>query len=245
MSVPTTVAGKAILVTGAGRGLGRALVDEALHRGADRVYAAARRPVDHPDPRVTAVRLDLTDPDQIRTAAELVGPLDVLVNNAGVSTPDDLSDSAAIEAHLAVNLFGTYRVTHAFLPRLRESRGAVVNVLSLAALATVPVTPAYAISKAAAFSMTQSLRFLSAAHGVGVHAVLPGPVDTDMIRGWDIPKTAPAAVAHAILSGLAEGREEIFPDPMSASLATGWDDGVVKSLERANAAAVQAVAVAS
>src|SRR5690348_6624030 len=98
MSVPTTVAGKAILVTGAGRGLGRALVDEALHRGAGRVYAAARRPVDHPDPRVTAVRLDLTDPDQIRTAAELVGPLDVLVNNAGVSTPDDLSDSAAIEA---------------------------------------------------------------------------------------------------------------------------------------------------
>lgn len=245
MAHTTTLAGQSVLITGANRGLGHALVDAALDRGAQRVYAAARRPVDHPDRRVVPVRLDVTDPEQIRTAAAAVDGLDVLVNNAGVCTVDELTDPAVVENHLAVNLFGTYRVTQAFLPRLRTSRGAVVNILSLAALATVPVTPAYAISKAAAFSLTQSLRFLLAGQGVRVHAALPGPMNTDMIREWDLPKAEPAAVAGAILDGVASGQEEIFPDPMSATLASGWADGIVKALERANAAAARAVAVSA
>lgn len=245
MTTTTTLAGKTVLVTGANRGLGQALVEQALTRGATRVYAAARRPVNHLDPRVIPLRMDTTDTEQIRAATEQVGSLDILINNAGVSTVDDLGDLSVIEAHLAVNLYGTYRVTQALLPRLIASGGAVVNVLSLAALATVPVTPAYAISKAAAFSMTQSLRILLAGQGVRVHAALPGPVDTDMIRDWDIPKTSPREVATAILAGLANGDEEIFPDPMSAAIAPGWNDGAVKMLERANAAAVQAMAVSS
>ena len=245
MTTTPTLAGKTVLVTGANRGLGRALVDAVLASGALRVYAAARQPGTHADPRVTPLRLDLTDPAQIRAAADQVEVLDVLINNAGVSTVDDLSDVAVIEAHLAVNLFGTYRVIQALLPRLVASQGSIVNVLSLAALATVPVTPAYAISKAAALSMTQSLRFLLAADGVRVHAALPGPIDTDMIRGWDIPKTSPSDVAAAILDGLARGREEIFPDQLSATVAPGWDDGLVKNLERSNAAAVQGLAAAS
>ena len=235
------LAGAAVLVTGANRGLGQALVDEALRRGAARVYAAARRPGDHPDARVTPVRLELTDPAQVKAAVEQVDALDLLVNNAGVSMVDNLGDRAAIEQHLAVNLFGTYEVTQAFLPLLTRSRGSIVNVLSLAALATVPVTPAYAISKAAAFSMSQSLRSLLADRGVNVHIALPGPIDTDMIRAWDIPKTPAAEVAAAIFAGVDDGAEEIFPDRMSAAVAHSWRDGTVKTLEKQNAAAVAAM----
>lgn len=234
---------RTVLVTGANRGLGSALVEEALSRGARRVYAGTRQHLKHPDTRVTPVRLDVTDAAQIRAAAESAESLDVLINNAGIALADDLSDRAVLERHLAVNLFGTYTVTRAFLPQLSRSRGAIVNVLSLAALATVPVTPAYAISKAAAFSMSQSLRALLAGEGVAVHVALPGPVDTDMIRDWDIPKTAPSAVARAIFDGIGDGEEEIFPDPMSAMVAGSWRDGAVKALERQNAAAVQAMAV--
>ena len=242
MTTATTLEGKTVLVTGANRGLGHALAGEALSRGATRIYAAARRPLTLTDARVTPVRLNVTDADHIRALADRVESLDVLINNAGVSLIDDLSGRAAIEQHLAVNLFGTYAVTQALLPLLTRSRGAVVNVLSLAALATVPVTPAYAISKAAAFSMSQSLRALLAGQGVSVHIALPGPIDTDMIRDWDIPKTAPVDVARAILDGLESGEEEIFPDPMSAAVAPGWRDGAIKELERQNAAAVQALA---
>src|SRR5262245_14281208 len=145
-----TIADSAVLVTGGNRGIGRALVEEALNRGATRVYAGARGPMAHPDGRVTPLILDVTSAAQTRDAADRVGSLDVLVNNAGVALSDDLSDRAAIERHLAVNLFGTYGVTRAFLPVLTRSRGAIVNNLSLNALAPLPVTPAYAISKAAA-----------------------------------------------------------------------------------------------
>src|SRR5262245_62142787 len=113
-----TIAGKAVLVTGANRGIGRALVQEALGRGASRVYAGTRHPLAHADQRVTPLILDLTDRDQIQAAVERVESLDVLVNNAGVANYDDLSDRAALEQHLAVNLFGTYGVTQAFLPML-------------------------------------------------------------------------------------------------------------------------------
>lgn len=241
MTTTTTLSGKTVLVTGANRGLGRALVDQALARGAARVYACARRPVTHPDPSVTPALLDVTDPAQIQAAAEQVDALDVLINNAGVSFVDDLSDPAVIAQHLDTNLFGTYRVSRAFLPQLTRSRGAIVNVLSLAALATVPLTPAYAISKAAAFSMSQSLRALLADQGVAVHVALPGPIDTDMIRDWDIPKTAASDVARAIFDGVAHGDEEIFPDPMSGALASDWRGGAIKTLERQNANAVRAI----
>ena len=234
---------RTVLVTGANRGIGQALVEEALRRGAKRVYAAARRPLAHPDGRATPVTLDVTSVDQVKAAVRSVESLDVLINNAGVARPDDLSDQSTLEHHLAVNLFGTYRVTQEFVPLLTRSRGAIVNVLSLAALATVPITPAYAISKAAAFSLSQSLRVLLARHGVTVHAALPGPVDTEMIRSWDIPKASPADVARAILDGVESGEDEIFPDPLSAALAEGWRNGVVKALERQNAAMLDAMPV--
>jgi NAD(P)-dependent dehydrogenase (short-subunit alcohol dehydrogenase family) len=239
------IADKTVLVTGANRGLGRALVDEALRRGAKRVYAASRRPMAVADERVTPVTLDVTDPAQIQRVVDTVDFLDILINNAGVSVPDDLSDRSAFERHLAVNLYGTLDVTQAFLPSLTRSHGAVVNIVSLGAVAAVPVLPAYSVSKAASLSVTQSLRALLASRGVGVYAVLPGPIDTDMVRALDIPKTPPEDVARATLNGVEQGEEEIFPDPMSQSWADGWRAGVTKELERQNAAMVQTEPIAA
>jgi NAD(P)-dependent dehydrogenase (short-subunit alcohol dehydrogenase family) len=233
-----TIEGKAVLVTGANRGLGQALVEEALRRGAKRVYAGSRQPWIHADERVTPPTLDVTDPAQVQRAAETVGSLDLLFNNAGVALPDGLSDRAALERHLAVNLFGTWGVTEAFLPLLTQTSGAVVNVVSVAALAAVPVLPAYSISKAAAFSLSQSLRALLAGRGVNVHAVMAGPIDTGMVRELDIPKTSPEAVARGIFDGVEKGDEEIFPDPMSETMAESWRTGPAKGLERQNAALV-------
>jgi NAD(P)-dependent dehydrogenase (short-subunit alcohol dehydrogenase family) len=237
--------GKSVLVTGGNRGLGQALVEDALRRGASRVYAGTRQPLVHPDERVTPLTLDVSDPAQVQRAAEKVRSLDILVNNAGVALPDDLSDRAALEQHLAVNLFGTWGVTEAFLPLLMRTGGTVVNVASVAALAAVPVLPAYSISKAALFSLSQSLRALFASRGVTVHAVLAGPIDTDMVRGLDIPKTSPASVARGIFDGVERGDEEIFPDPMSETMAESWRTGAAKALERQNAALVAAEPVAA
>src|SRR4249920_3821812 len=235
-----TIAGKAVLVTGANRGIGRALVEEALGRGAGQVYAGTRQSLAHPDRRVTPLTMDVTNTAQIQATAGQVESLDVLINNAGIWLFDDLSDRAALERHLAVNFFGTYAVTQAFLPLLTRSRGAIVNNVSVMALAPLPITPAYAISKAAAFSLTQSLRALLAGRGVRVHAVLTGPTDTDMTRGFDIPKASPASVARAILDGVDHGEDEIFPDPMSQSMADSWRNGAAKALERQSAALVLA-----
>jgi NAD(P)-dependent dehydrogenase (short-subunit alcohol dehydrogenase family) len=234
-----SITGKTVLVTGANRGLGHALLEEALRRGAARVYAASRQPGPHPDERVTPVTIDLTDPARIHNTAELIESLDILINNAGISVADDLSERAAFERHLAVNLYGTLDVTQAFLPKVRESRGRIVNIVSLAAIAAVPVLPAYSVSKAALLALTQSLRALLANDGVTVHAVIPGPVDTDMVRDLPIAKTAPASVARGTFDGVERGDEEIFPDPMAATIAEGWRSGVAKELERQNALLVQ------
>jgi NAD(P)-dependent dehydrogenase (short-subunit alcohol dehydrogenase family) len=182
--------------------------------------------------------LDVTSVSQIQRAVEEVDTLDVLVNNAGVAIYDDLNNLEVIEQHLAVNFLGSLKVTHAFLPLLRRSKGAIVNNLSLTALAALPVIPAYSISKAAAFNMTQSLRALLADQGVTVHAALLGPIDTDMNRGFEIPKASPESAAQGIFDGLEKGEDDIFPDPASRSIAEGWRTGVAKYLERQFAAFV-------
>jgi NAD(P)-dependent dehydrogenase (short-subunit alcohol dehydrogenase family) len=236
MTAHHTLAGRAVLITGANRGIGQALVEEALRLGARRVFAGTRQPLRHPDTRVTPLILDVTDAAQIHAAAEKVDTLDILINNAGLARYDDLSDRAVLEEHLAVNLFGPHALTQALLPQLTRSGGAVVNVLSVAALASLPIIPAYSISKAAAFSLSQSLRALLAGQGVRVHAVLTGPVDTEMSRDLDVPKAAPASVARAIFDGVDRGEDEIFPDPLSAGLAPSWRAGALKAMERENAA---------
>jgi len=233
---------KTVLITGANRGIGRALVDEALRRGARRVYAGTRGVLDITDSRVTPLMLDVTDAAQVQRAAAQVTHLDVLINNAGVAIYDDLSRLEVIEQHLAVNFLGALKMTHAFLPQLQRSQGAIVNNLSLAALASLPIIPAYSISKAAAFSMTQSLRAVLAGQGVSVHAVFLGPIDTDMNRGLDIPKASTQSAAQGIFDGLLREEQDIFPDPTSQAVAEGWRNGAGKALEREFAAMVQQTA---
>jgi NAD(P)-dependent dehydrogenase (short-subunit alcohol dehydrogenase family) len=223
---------KTVLITGASRGVGRALVNEALRRGAKRVYAGIRGALTIADERVTPLTLDVTNASQIEQAAREVNTLDVLINNAGIALYDDLSNIDVIELHLAVNLFGSLRMTRAFLPALKRSKGAIVNTLSLMALAPLPLTPAYAISKAAALNMTQSLRALLVGQDVTVHGVFLGPTDTDMTRAFEIPKASPGAVAQGIFDGLGNEEEDIFPDPASQSIAEGWRTGVAKAFER-------------
>jgi NAD(P)-dependent dehydrogenase (short-subunit alcohol dehydrogenase family) len=233
-----SIAGRYVLITGSNRGIGQALVEEALRRDAGRVYAGTRVALTHKDPRVTYLNLDVTDEAQIEAAAKTVESLDVLVNNAGLAAYDNLGDRAVLEQHLAVNLFGSYAVSTAFLPQLIAAQGSIVNVLSVAALAALPMIPAYSISKAAAFSLTQSQRALLAPQGVQVHAVLTGPVDTEMSRDLPVEKASPESVAQAIFDGVVAGDEEIFPDPLSATLAPAWREGAVKAMERQNAAFV-------
>jgi NAD(P)-dependent dehydrogenase (short-subunit alcohol dehydrogenase family) len=225
------ITNKTVLITGANRGIGQALVNEALRRGAKRVYAGTRSPMPSVEKRVTPITLDVTSVSQIEQATREVDTLDVLINNAGIALYDDLSGLDAIDQHLAVNLFGTFKVTRAFLPLLKRSKGAIVNNLSLNSLAPLPMIPAYGISKAAAFNMTQSLRALLAGDGVTVHGVLLGPVDTDMTRGFEIPKASTQSVAAGIFDGLENGEDDIFPDPASRSIADAWRTGAAKALE--------------
>ncbi len=206
---------KTVLITGANRGIGKALVDEALRRGAKKVYAGMRSPVQQP------LTLDVTNGSQVQRAAGAVDTLDVLVNNAGIAIYDDLSSLEVLEQTFAVNFFGLLRVTSAFLPLLKRSKGAILNNVSLAGLAPLPMIPSYSASKAAALNLTQSLRALLADQGVAVHAVVIGPVDTDMNRGLEIPKAAPETAAAGIFDGFEKGEEEIFPDPVSQSIAEG------------------------
>jgi NAD(P)-dependent dehydrogenase (short-subunit alcohol dehydrogenase family) len=234
-----TIADRAVLVTGANRGIGQALVEEALSKGAKRVYAGTRQPLAHPDGRVTPLRLDVTNAAQIQAAVESVESLDLLINNAGIALYDDLSDRAALDRHLAVNLFGPWGVTQAFLPLLPGPGGHRQQPVADGPR-PLPIWPAYSISKAAAFSLTQSLRAVLAGRGVRVHAVLTGPTDTDIVRDLDLPKTSPESVARAIFDGLENGEEDIFPDPTSQTMSDSWCGGAAKALERQNAALAQA-----
>ena len=226
------IANRTLLITGANRGIGAALVDEGLRRGAAKIYAGTRGPLRHADGRVTRIALDVTNEADIARAAREIQELDLLVNNAGIALYDDLGALDTIERQLAVNCFGALRLSRAMLSQLERSRGAIANVLSLAALAPVPVIPGYSISKAAALSMTQSLRSSLAGLRVAVHAVFLGPVDTDMNRGYDIPKISPESAAIGILDGLESGEEDIFPDPASRPVADGYRPGIAKLLER-------------
>lgn len=236
METEKALEGRAVLITGARRGLGRALVEEALDRGASRVYAATRVPFDHPDARVTRLILDVADRFSIEQAAAQVPELDILINNAAVGRYDDLTDLGMLEDHLQVNVLGPLTLTNALLHALSARHGAVVNLGSISALANLPVMPSYSISKAALLSLSQAQRALLAQHGIRVHAVLAGPMDTDMTRELAIPKTAPSLVATAVYDGLQRGDEEIFPDPVSVQFEESWNNGPHKAFERANAA---------
>ena len=218
------IQGHNVLVTGSSRGIGRALVDAALERGAARVYATARNAASlealkaRKDGRVVPLELDITSPEQARRAAEKANDVDLLINNAGVLASFGVlaGTTADVQRDLDTNFFGLLHLARAFTPILAERPGAaLVSILSVASLANMPALGGYSASKAAAWSLTQALRAELGKQGVQVFAVFPGPVDTDMIRSFEMPKTPAAAVARAIFDGVEASVLDVFPDAMS------------------------------
>jgi NAD(P)-dependent dehydrogenase (short-subunit alcohol dehydrogenase family) len=213
--------GSVALVTGANRGLGARLVTELLNAGAAKIYATARTPgaVTAADDRVQALAVDVTDPASVTAAAEAAEDVTVLVNNAGVLAFGSALDGdlASFERDLRTNYLGTLRVTRAFVPVLeRNAPSAVVNVLTVIALAPVGSMAGYCASKAASHSMTQALRAELRDRGITVLGAYPGGIDTDMLAGVDIEKAAPEAVAERIVAGLTADEAVMFPDDVSA-----------------------------
>jgi NAD(P)-dependent dehydrogenase (short-subunit alcohol dehydrogenase family) len=216
------------LVTGANRGIGRALVAALLQAGARRVYAAARDPSalpDFRDARVVPLRLDVTDTAQVAEAAARAEDVNLLINNAGVFDAGGPLDMPveAIERNFRTNVLGTLHVARAFAPVIeRQDGGTIVNLLSIVSFAAMPLFSGYSASKAASWSITQSLRAALAPKGIAVLGVFPGPIDTDMAKSVTLPKTGPDQAARAIVDGIRAGAEDILPDPMGEQVYVGW-----------------------
>lgn len=219
------------LVTGANRGVGLALVEELLARSVDRVYAAVRSPellekviLRHGD-RVIPIRFDIVNEESVAKATDIANDITLLVNNAGVSTSGSLLDSPIdmIRHDMETNFFGTLNVARYFAPILEKNGGgAIVNILSISALASSPDIGGYSASKAATYSLTQGIRAQLVSKGIRVHGVFMGPIDTDMTRDLNIRKANPIDVVREILNGLEENEEDIFPDGMSKQASVSW-----------------------
>jgi NAD(P)-dependent dehydrogenase (short-subunit alcohol dehydrogenase family) len=216
------IEGTVALVTGANRGIGRALTEALLARGAKKIYAAARNPetlaaLRHD--RVVPLRLDVTDTEQIRAAADASSDVELVFNNAGVCLGSGITQSAVLDharREMDVNYFGPLQLLQRVAPTLaRNGGGAVINIGSAAGLTNVPFFPTYSASKAALHSLTQAARILLEPQGTSVYGVYAGPVDTDMIRDLALPKSEARTVASAILDGVEAGQEDIFPDPFA------------------------------
>ena len=241
------IEGAVALVTGANRGIGRALTEALLARGVRKVYATARNPEtldDQRDERLVSLRLDVTDVDQIRAAVEAASDVELVFNNAGVALPGGIADSTVLDRarrEMEVNYFGPLQLLHRLAPTLaRNGGGAVINIDSTAGLTNVPFIPTYSASKAALHSLTQAARVLLGPQGTSVFGVYPGPVDTDMTRGFELPKSSPRDVAFAILDGIEAGHEDIFPDPFSMDFGRQFESSP-KASERQTAAMIAAM----
>jgi NAD(P)-dependent dehydrogenase (short-subunit alcohol dehydrogenase family) len=232
------IEGSVALVTGANRGLGKALVSALLEAGAAKVYAAARdeRKLSADSPRTVPLALDTTKPEQIAAAARKANDVTLLINNAGALTAYDVlaASHEDFDADFRTNLHGTLAVIKAFVPVLERAPGGatIVNVLSLTSLASFPPLGGYSASKAAAYSVTQALRPQLKTKHIDLLAALPGPIDTDMVKAFPMPKTSPAETAKGVLAGIARNEEEIFPDPMARQMGALWNRSH-KEFERA------------
>ena len=227
---------KTIFVSGANRGIGKAIVEALLKQNVKKIYAAARKieGVNFNDPRVVTIALDITNREQIAKVAAQASDVDVLINNAGAlafasvvsGKPEDLMSD------MQVNYFGTLSMVNAFAPLLeKKGGGAIANVISVVGLASIASIGGYSASKAALFSATQSMRAELKSKNISVHGIFPGPIDTDMAKEFEMDKTSPAVTADNIVAGILAGKEDIFPDPMSTSTSTVWAANP-KELER-------------
>ncbi|WP_245939940.1 SDR family oxidoreductase [Stenomitos frigidus] len=223
-----TIQGSVAFVTGANRGIGKAFVEALVQAGAHRIYATARsietlqEVVAIAPDRIIPIALDVTKPDQVSAAAQTAQDVTLLINNAGVLGSGGLFTPHSVETaqwEMNTNYFGTLSVIRAFAPILqRHGGGAIVNMMSVVAVANAPVFSSYSASKAALHSLTQGVRAELAPHGTQVIGVFPGPVDTDMAEGVPMEKIAPIAVAQATLQAVEQGLDDVYPDPVSQSV---------------------------
>lgn len=212
------ITGKNVLITGANRGIGRALTEAALAAGAATVYAAARDPKSIDLAGVTPVALDVTDHAAVAALAAELTDVDVLINNAGVANVQapGVADLELARQELEVNYLGTAATTQAFAPVLAaRGGGAIVNILSVASWIGSPALSTYAASKSAAWSFTNQARVVLKQQGTQVSGAFFGFVDTDLTAGLDVPKLSPREVADAVIAGLQAGDAEIIVDDVS------------------------------
>jgi len=217
------------LVTGSNRGIGKALVEALDEAGARKIYALARdiSQLNFAAGRADIVPLqaDIADSANVEKIAQKAKDLTLLFNNAGVLDFGGVLDVPLdrIKRNFETNFYGTLAMSRALAPVIEANGGgAIVNTLTLLSLASMPGFAAYNASKAAEWSMTLSLRASLAGHNIDVHGVFPGAVDTDMLAGIEMPKTSAADVAKAIIQGVSQGQEDIFPDPMSVAIYQAW-----------------------
>lgn len=214
-----------VLVTGANRGIGRAFANELLARGARKVYAAARDPATITQPGVHALRLDVNQPEQVAAAAALASDVTLVINNAGIAQPGGFLDADSIEVARRIfetNFFGMLSVSQAFAPVLAShGGGALLNVLSVAAWVSGGGLAAYSASKSAAWSLTNALRTELAAQKTQVLGLHMAYVDTDLTRGFDVPKSSPETIVQRALDGLEAGLDEVLADALTEQIRGG------------------------
>jgi short-subunit dehydrogenase len=226
MKLENTIA----FVSGANRGIGLALIQVLLERKVKKVYAAARDTTSlerlaKEHRALVPVQLDITNATQVAAAAKQASDVTLLINNAGVLASGSLLDTplAAIEKDLTTNALGTLSMSRAFAPALvANGEGALVNLLTVVSLASMPALGGYSASKAASWSMTQGLRGELGKKGVKVFGVFPGPIDTQMSKDITLPKTSAAETAKAIVDGVIAGTLDIYPDPMSKQVGAAF-----------------------
>lgn len=227
-----SVKDKVALVTGANRGIGKAIVESFFKHGVKKVYLAVRNPESTQDlqaqygEKVVALHVDVTDVASIKALAKETKDVDILVNNAGVmnlASPLSEEAEASLQHEFNVNVFGLLRTSQAFAATLETNKGALVQLNSIASIKTFGDITTYSASKAAAYSVTQGLREKLGEKGVSVLSVHPGPIATDMGKSAGFSDAPEATiVAEGIVSALEAGDFHLFPDPMAKQLEEAY-----------------------
>jgi NAD(P)-dependent dehydrogenase (short-subunit alcohol dehydrogenase family) len=218
----TSIQGAVVLVTGGSRGIGKALVDDLLTRGAKKVYATARAPKPSTDDRVVPLALEVMDLASIEALAAAAPDVTVLINNAGMNAPETYLDAPLDEIRevFEANFFGQLNVTRAFVPIIeRNGGGQILNILSV--LSWVARHGSYAATKAAFWAQTNGVRLELLNRGIGVTGLHVGSVDTDLTAGIGGPKSAPQDVAKQALDGIESGAFEVLADDVSRRVKAG------------------------
>lgn len=212
---------KTVVITGANGGLGKELLQKIVHKGAAKIYATARdiKKLDFiDDERIVKVELDLSIEESIKNAVASIEPFDILINNAGVNSSTSIFDNEWVD--FDVNVKGTINFTKPLTKKINNG-GAIINVTSILALLNLPSMARYSASKAALHSLTQALRAKMQFKEVKVFEVLPGPIDTAMTEGQQMDKTKPDVVANAVIEGVENNINEIYPDSFAKSIVEG------------------------